>query len=196
MENIKLFTTTALKNTFENSSHYLEPYVSLDDSTNKVSYNIEKSIIKIKTTVAQGKTIPLYSGQTLKNGINIIVTDVKYDLTTYLPATEPDKTYIQEIDLSGYKGTTFPNNCFSGYDNLRKITLSDNFTTIGENLFSGCYFLNEIVIKSSIPSITLKKIIDKIISPEKIYVPQDAVQTYKTAPGWERYVSMIKPIEE
>lgn len=75
MENIKLFATTVLKSNFENSSDYLEPYVSLDDSTNEVSYNIEKSIIKI--TVAQGKTVPLYNGTTLKSGINIIDTKFK-----------------------------------------------------------------------------------------------------------------------
>lgn len=192
MENIKLFTTTALKNTFENSSHYLEPYVSLDDETNKVSYNIQKSIIKI--TVAQGKTASIYhDGPKLKSGINIIDTHFKPLDEFYI---DSGRSNIKIVDLSGYKGTEFTNNCFSDYDNLSKIILSDNFTTIGENLFSGCYLLNEIVIKSSIPSITLKKIIDEIISPEKIYVPQDAVQTYKTAPGWERYVSMIKPIEE
>lgn len=39
MKNIKLFATTASKNAFENSSDYLKPYVSLDESTNKVSYN-------------------------------------------------------------------------------------------------------------------------------------------------------------
>jgi hypothetical protein len=39
MKNIKLFATTALKNNFENSTDYVKPYVSLDESTNKVSYN-------------------------------------------------------------------------------------------------------------------------------------------------------------
>lgn len=192
MENIKLFATKQLRSNYEESTSYVEPYVSLDDETNKVSYNIEKSIIKI--TVAQGQTATIYhDGPKLKSGINIIDTHFKPLDEFYI---DSGRSNIKIVDLSDFKGTDITNGFFSNCDSLSKIILSDNFTTIGENLFSGCYFLNEIVIKSSIPSITLKKIIDEIISPEKIYVPQDAVQAYKTAPGWERYVSMIKPIEE
>lgn len=192
MENIKLFATTALKLTFENSSDYLEPYVSLDDSTNKVSYNIEKSIIKI--TVAQGKTASIYhDGPKLKSGINIIDTHFKPLDEFYI---DSGRSNIKIVDLSDFKGTYLPNRFFNYCDELSKIILSNNFTTIGEYIFLGCAALFDVVIKSLIPSVTLKQILDQIQHVENVYVPQDAVRAYKTAPGWERYVSMIKPIEE
>lgn len=191
MENIKLFATTALKNTFENSSDYLEPYVSLDEETDKVSYNIEKSIIKI--TVAQGKTVALYNGTTLKSGINIIDTKFK-SLDDFIIANGREN--IELVDLSEYKGTKLPNTYFSDCINLRKITLSDNFTTIGQGVFQSCAILADVVIKSSIPSTNLKQILDQIQMVNNVYVPQNAVKAYKTAQGWSAYASMIKPIEQ
>lgn len=77
MENIKLFATKQLRSNYEDSTRYVEPYVSLEEETNEVSYNIEKNIIKI--TVAQGQTatITKYASNTDLSGTgnNIVLNE-------------------------------------------------------------------------------------------------------------------------
>lgn len=232
MENIKLFATTAFKKTFENSPDYLEPYVSLDDETNKVSYNTE-SIIKI--TVREGQTVDLVNDVTLHEGVNLINTKKTiFDIVN-------GKQNIEELDYSEYRGYEIRNTQFAEYSfsninlspsiktigddafrecnslftanlssvssigneaffmcsNLNKIILGDaSILSVGTNAFFMCNNLNNIIINSQFAMKTVLLVIQAISAVQNIYVPQNLIQEYKTAPGWERYASMIKPIEE
>jgi hypothetical protein len=317
MENIKLFATKQLRSNYEDSTRYVEPYVSLEEETNEVSYNIEKNIIKI--TVAQGQTatITKYASNTdlsgtgnnivLNEGENILNIDADYPYG-FKCSSNQDK--VVGVDLKQFKGTEIWNyafqNCnaissitipdsvsiigsrsfegcsslsvvnfnnnttkifagaFSGCEKIKEIVLSkniktidagafehctslslitnfDNLTLLGTSAFVGCVSLKKIVLPESLDkfggnvftgcsslssvtipsSITLYKpnnfkrctsltsitftsktpnsnyLSEMINNPiRNIYVPQDAVQAYKTAQGWESYASMIKPIEQ
>ncbi len=236
MENIKLFATKQLRSNYEDSTSYVEPYVSLEEEENEVNYN-DVSFIRI--TVGEGRSITMQGGTTLSSGEHTI--NMKQGYRTSLGITD-GKEYIQELDLFDYNRKTIEQYYFEGFTNLRKVYLSNKINNIKESAFNNCTYLENVINTENIEAIgsnafancvnlesftfsdkiknvatnafsncphltniTFKSkthqsyfvtILNSINTVQNIYVPQDAVQTYKTAPGWERYVSMIKPIEE
>lgn len=231
MENIKLFATKQLRSNYEDSTSYVEPYVSLEEESNEVSYN---TISEIKVTVRDGATVTLAGDVILNAGVNIVNTKVtKFDIYN-------GKNNITEIDYSNYRGTDIPvgafansslekliitgkvNNinagafrdvsslrrailtsvstiadeAFSMCSNLQSIVVSNNLAEVGNNAFFHCNNLTDITFESNFQIFSFTHLLQQIPSVQNIYVPQDAVQAYKTASGWSAYVSKIKPIEQ
>lgn len=87
-------------------------------------------------------------------------------------------------------------NSFSDCSSLEKITFSDKINTISPYSFKNNTSLKNIIFNSDTPKDTFLNILQQIPTIQSIYVPQDAVRTYKTASGWSSYTSMIKPIEQ
>lgn len=92
--------------------------------------------------------------------------------------------------------TTIKANAFANCVNLEKFTFSDKFLIVGPNAFNNCPKLKNITFTSNTPRPQYKKILQQIPSVQNIYVPQDAVQAFKTYSGWLDYASKIKPIEQ
>lgn len=92
--------------------------------------------------------------------------------------------------------TTIKANAFANCVNLLKFTFSDNFIIVGPNAFNNCPKLKNITFTSNTPRPQYKEILQQIPSVQNIYVPQDAVQAFKTHSGWLDYASKIKPIEQ
>lgn len=236
MENIKLFATKQLRSNYEDSTRYVEPYVSLEEETNELKYN-DTSFIRI--TVWEGRNIILQGGKTLSSGEYTI--NMKQNFHTSLGITD-GKEYIEELDLFDYNRKRIEQYYFEGFTNLHKVYLSNKINTISEgafnnctylesiintenieaigsntfancvnlesftfsdkiknvatNAFSNCPHLTNITFKSKTPQPYFVTILNSINTIQNIYVPQDAVQTYKTAQGWSAYASKIKPIEQ
>ncbi len=92
--------------------------------------------------------------------------------------------------------TTIQANAFANCVNLEKFTFSDKFLIVGPNAFNNCPKLKNITFTSNTPRPQYKEILQQIPSVQNIYVPQDAVQAFKTHSGWLDYASKIKPIEQ
>lgn len=92
--------------------------------------------------------------------------------------------------------TTIKANAFANCVNLEKFTFSDKFLIVGPNAFNNCPKLKNITFTSNTPRPQYKEILQQIPSVQNIYVPQDAVQAFKTHSGWLDYASKIKPIEQ
>ena len=87
--------------------------------------------------------------------------------------------------------TTIGEGAFYGCDGLTSITLPESLTTIGNRAFYGCYNFKTFYVKSSTPpTISGDGYLFEYYTPT-IYVPQDAVEAYKTAEGWSKYSSAI-----
>ena len=96
--------------------------------------------------------------------------------------------------------TSIDDSVFSGCTKLTSIDLP-NVTSIGIATFQGCSSLTKIIIGTDSDICTLKStnaFRDTPIASGMgyIYVPDDKVDTYKSANDWSTYASQIKPISE
>ena len=114
--------------------------------------------------------------------------------------------------------TNIKGHTFWGCESLTDLTIPDSVTTIGDAIINYCKNLNSVTIGNSVTSIgdnaflcyhnsVLSSITINAITPPTlgtgafdytnncpIYVPSEAVNTYKTAPGWSEYTSRLTAI--
>ena len=80
---------------------------------------------------------------------------------------------------------------------LTSITIGSNVTNIQNNSFYGCNNLTSITINSTVPPTLTGSSYSGIFGSNcPIYVPQESVETYKSATGWSYYASRIQAIQE
>ena len=109
---------------------------------------------------------------------------------------------LQEISLPSLKNVSTFNATFDNCQKVWKISLPKlSGVTIGTNAFNNCYALHTLILGGS----TLNPLgntsafngagamAGKTLS---IYVPDDLVDSYKTAPNWSTMADKIKPISE
>lgn len=80
---------------------------------------------------------------------------------------------------------------FFNCSSLEEITFGDKLSLIGDNAFNNCKSLNSITIKATTPP-TIMGNFGK--TKATIYVPTEAVETYKSTEGWSKM--NILPIAE
>lgn len=89
------------------------------------------------------------------------------------------------------KLTKIPYYCFSHSD-LTEIDIPTSVTEIDSNAFNNCYSLRKITFHSNTPpQISSYGVFDNNKAGRLIYVPSQAVETYKTAKNWEKYAECI-----
>lgn len=107
--------------------------------------------------------------------------------------------------------TEIPNSAFSYCSKLSSITWPNSLKTIGSYAFEGCHF-NTLELPGSITDIGSKAVSAKhllVPSPsavtisggafdgsEYIYVPANLVEKYKSSAYWNKYASIIHPLED
>ncbi|MBQ2097723.1 MAG: leucine-rich repeat domain-containing protein, partial [Bacteroidales bacterium] len=86
--------------------------------------------------------------------------------------------------------TTIDEGTFWECSSLTSINIPEGVTTIKEYAFSDCNDLKSITLKSANPPILDEEenTINRLV---QIYVPQTAVEAYKSSNGWEYYADQI-----
>ena len=93
--------------------------------------------------------------------------------------------------------TTIDNNAFQ-FNKLTNIIIPDSVTNIGGNAFAYNQ-LTEIIFSSETPPIIQSFTFysnSNLLTQGSIYVPNNAVETYKAMTNYTQYASIIKPISE
>ncbi len=114
---------------------------------------------------------------------------------------------LQSIDVSGFdtSNITHASNMFNGCSSLESIDLSNwdaSKITSNNNMFMGCSNLFKVVInrEAVFPMSNTGMFQNTPIYNDwqdgTIYVPDNMVETYKTATNWSAYADRIKPISE
>jgi hypothetical protein len=88
---------------------------------------------------------------------------------------------------------TIGNYCFSGCTSLEKINLT-NATEIGYGAFNSCTNLKTVIVDNVNPINVTTSVFSKCHSDLKIYVPDSAVDSYKSR--WSIYAAKITPISQ
>ena len=91
-----------------------------------------------------------------------------------------------------------PNGTCKNCTSLRIARLQNNIKSIGNTVFNGCSSLKTVVILQSDNVITLYNTNSFVGNAEDrlIYVPDDLVDSYKSATNWSTYADVIRPISE
>lgn len=100
-------------------------------------------------------------------------------------------TKITSVDMTGAPLAKIDDNCFKGCTGLKTVTISENTTTIGLGVFSGCESITEFHLLSKEPATVYDSTFtgtDSYI----IYVPKGYAETYKNAEGWSTYADRIQ----
>ena len=84
---------------------------------------------------------------------------------------------------------------FQGCANLTLVKLRD-VTTIGINAFYKCPNLSKVVINNSTPPTRSSNAFASCSSDLAFYVPDSAVEAYKSATNWTSFADRIKPLSE
>ena len=100
-------------------------------------------------------------------------------------------TKITSVDMTGAPLAKIDDYCFYGCTGLKTVTISENTTTIGLGVFSGCESITEFHLLSKEPATVYDSTFtgtDSYI----IYVPKGYVEIYKNAEGWATYADRIR----
>ena len=155
----------------------------------------------------------------MPSGRHTITSNGVYDISDYA-SVDVNVSTSQEDGLVGKTLTTYTNDrvtsigsyAFYSCSSLTSIDLP-NATSIGNNAFSDCYSLTKLIIRTTSQVCTLSNTnafnncyhilgtTNATYNPEGlkdgyIYVPDELVESYKTATNWSEYASQIKPLSE
>ena len=96
--------------------------------------------------------------------------------------------------------TEIPTASFQTCKKITELTIEGNITAIGGNAFQNCSLLAKVVLPNvtSVPTLSSSSFSSTPISSKTgyIYVPDDLVDSFKTATNWKTYETVIKPISE
>ena len=187
-----------LKELFKSDSNI---YTDIKNGIDKLE---ESELVKLINDIFTNNVVNLSSDKIKK--INMSMKNVCPYLRT---VNLPNVTSIGDSVFSGCTKLTsidLPNVTsigINGFYNCTKLTSIDlpNVTSIGIATFQACSSLTKIIIGTDSDICTLKStdaFRDTPIASGMgyIYVPDDKVDTYKSATSWSRYASQIKPISE
>lgn len=77
--------------------------------------------------------------------------------------------------------------------NLTVLIIPQSVTKISQYAFGACKSLNEIYSKSPVPPAISTITFQGLSKSAVIYVPAEAAEEYRMAPGWEKYADRIMP---
>lgn len=114
--------------------------------------------------------------------------------------------------------TVLNSGLFGSCGNLESVNIPEGVTTIGNQVLYDCFKFKHVEMPSTVTSIGFncfyrvgitELVMHAVVPPslsngdlgngssaKAIYVPDESVEAYKTADGWSRYASVVKPMSE
>lgn len=84
--------------------------------------------------------------------------------------------------------TAIGDNAFCGYSSLTSIVIPESVTTIGSWAFRGCNALVKVMCKAkAVPQLKSDAFSIVTLSNATLYVPEESVESYKTADEWKKF---------
>ena len=120
------------------------------------------------------------------------ITNIGINLETIGDNAFNGCTLLEQVDWN-VKLKSIGANAFKN-TKVENVVITSTVTSIGDGAFSGCSNMLQVVVYSETPPTLSSDSHAFDGSTCKIYVPLSAVDTYKTATGWDKYASRIKPI--
>lgn len=134
------------------------------------------------------------------NAFNTCTNMTSVTLSNYLETIGTQAFYLSgltSVDIPD-SVTTIGNLAFTSSTDLANVTIGTGITSIGNQAFYNCRALSNsngsFTIKATTPPSIGTNIFHSSYIPRVIYVPAEAVNTYKTASGWSNYASRIQAI--
>ena len=88
--------------------------------------------------------------------------------------------------------TSIGKQVFFGCRSLKSVTIGNGVTSIDDNAFFGCFNLTSVYCKPKTPpTLGSADAFDNNVPNRNIYVPTASVDAYKTADGWKKYADNI-----
>ena len=108
---------------------------------------------------------------------------------------------VENVGSITVVGTSTGNHEFNGIfracKELEFVRLPSTVTYLGVSTFYKCSALKEIVCEATTPpTLYATQVFEGTHTELAIYVPDEAVDTYKTATNWSQFASRIKPLSE
>lgn len=150
----------------------------------------------------------------------LVTTNGNVSISEYILTSENIRDIYKEVLTEATIGTVskIESNTFDNCTNLTSINMSDTVTYLGSNAFTNCHGLTSITLPNvryikdgcfkncdNLVSITIPQALPPIIGTDvfkdsnadlKVYVPAEAIDTYKADPNWVAYADKIFPIPE
>ena len=92
--------------------------------------------------------------------------------------------------------TSIGKSAFQSCSGATNVTIGSGVTSIGNTAFGWCYSLTSVTINATNPPNIGSGVFDYGSDFYLLYVPDNSVNAYKTASGWSKYASRIKPMSE
>ncbi len=130
------------------------------------------------------------TGTGITNGIRYVkLTNSTAVVLKYLGAVA--NLVMPNTVTEGVLITEIAPRAFGNNQTLRRVTLSNGITVIGEDAFSGCSKLLSVITKSTNPAVLANSVFPNFGFGLCVYVPGGRVESYKLASGWNYYASTI-----
>lgn len=201
----------------------VNPPSNLEISSNAVVDRRSKTVLGIRKNAFAGLrmesvTLPqnlVYIGENAFSNCTILKKVIFTGLCSYrlwslnkIPTGAfSDCWYLQEINLPSTV-QSIGDNAFLNCRSFYSFTLSDNINYIGEKAFAGCDNLRTVISLNLTPPELKSYRTEQFSDGEKqlydnfdfnrdikLYVPGNAVESYKNAPGWNQF-AYILPLSE
>ena len=102
-----------------------------------------------------------------------------------------------QYDGETYIVTSIDDSAFDTCESLSSVTIPSSVTSIGDSAFTGCRMLESVTVLATDPPEGGVKMFERCYGGLfAIFVPQDSVENYRSADGWNAYVKNIRAIGE
>lgn len=102
---------------------------------------------------------------------------------------------LVNIDFSSSL-TTIENSAFEYCENIKALVLPKTLTNIGQSVFNACSAVTEITLKMTKVPAYPNGLLEGADALQKIYVPADLVESYKTTAGWSEFAGKFEAIKK
>ena len=211
------FQTVAEYQAYSASTDYTTPCVAVVEENNVIYYdygnnkpqpNYTDYKVSSKSLVSDGGNTYGLNEKLCLNYIPSGVTSLKNafsywssleEVTCKIPSGVTDMGYTFQGCSSLVNAPVIPNSVtsmtwtFYGCSNLVTAPEIPNSVTDMSSTFKGCTSLKEVTFLHTTPP-TYRNTLYGCPKLETIYVPDEAVDAYKTATGWSQFASNIKPL--